>query len=65
MFNLREFLGLAYYTSRLDQFLKAFNQKNPQLSASQQKEADKYKRICQLRDNTHPSEPKKTFWDKF
>lgn len=65
MFNLREFLGLTYFVSALDQFLKAFNLKKKTLSASQRKEVEKYNRIYQLRDNPKASESKETFWDKF
>lgn len=65
MFNLREFLGLSYFVSALDQFLKAFNRKKTTLSASQRKEVEKYKRIYQLRDDPNAPAPKRTFWDKF
>lgn len=65
MFNLREFLGLAYFVSGLDQFLKAFNLKKKGLSASQRQEIDKYNRIYQLRDNPNVAETKKTLWEKF
>ena len=65
MFNIKEFLGLAYYTSELDQFLSAFDKKNTKLSASQRQEKEKYERIYQLRDNPREQEPKTTFWDNF
>lgn len=65
MFNLRAFLGLTYYTSELDQFLKEFDKKHSRLSASQHKEIEKYKIIFKKRDNANQSEPKQKFWDKF
>lgn len=65
MFNLREFLGLSYFVSALDQFLKAFDRKKTTLSASQRKEVEKYKRIYQLRDDPNAPTPKDIFWDKF
>ena len=65
MINIKEFLGLTYYTSELDQFLLNYDQKHPRLSASQRAEKDKYTRVYQLRDNPEQAEPKETFWDKF
>lgn len=65
MLNLKEFFGLTYYISALDQFLIHFDRENPKLSDSQRKEKEKYTRIYQLRDN--PNQPifKEKFWDNF
>lgn len=66
MINLKEFLGLGYYTSELDEFLENFDKNHPNLSAAQRAEAEKYQRIYRLRDNANATDPKKsTFWDKF
>lgn len=65
MINIREFLGLGYYTSGLDEFLNDFNKTHPKLSASQQKELEKYRRIYALRDNATQPETQTTLWDKF
>jgi|WetSurMetagenome_2_1015567.scaffolds.fasta_scaffold281796_3 hypothetical protein len=65
MFNIREFLGLGYYTSDLDQFLKEFDKNNAKLSASQRQEINKYHRIYQLRDKPEQTQPKETLWDQF
>ena len=65
MFNLRSFLGLDYYTSELDQFLKAYDEKHPRSSASQLREIDKYRRIARLRDQNYTESPELLFWDKF
>ncbi len=63
--NLKEFLGLNFYTSGLDQFLTGFDKTHPKLSASQHREMDKYARIYRLRDKPSESSDEKTFWDKF
>lgn len=63
--KIRELLGLAYYESPLDQFLKAFNKTHPKLSPSQKAEVEKYERIYRLRDNPMIEKIKKIFWDKF
>lgn len=66
MFNLKEFLGLGFYTSELDQFLEQYEKTHPQLSDSQRKEVEKFKRIYQLRDK--PAESTRddsNLWDKF
>lgn len=65
MINIKEFLGLLYYTSPLDSFLALFDQEHPRLSASQRKEKEKHARIVKLRDDPHYVEHKDTFWDKF
>lgn len=65
MINIREFLGLGYYVSELDGFLNDFDKNHPKLSASQQKEMDKYKRIFALRDTPQESIIHKTLWEKF
>ena len=65
MFNLREFLGLGYYTSGLDEFLASYDKNCPQLSASQRQEIEKHKKVFTLRDNPLIPQPKKKFWDNF
>lgn len=66
MINLKEFLGLGYYTSELDEFLENYDKNHPRLSASQRTELEKYQRIYSLRDNPEATDAKKaTFWDKF
>lgn len=65
MQKLKEWLGLGYYESPLDQFLKKLDEKNPKLSASQRSEKAKYTRIFALRDNANYPEPKEKFWEKF
>jgi hypothetical protein len=58
-------LGLTYYTSDIDQFLKEFDQTHPKLSASQAEEVTKYNRIFERRDYAKQQLPKTPFWDKF
>lgn len=65
MINIREFLGLNYYTSELDDFLAELAKSYPKLSPSQRKEIEKYKRIYALRDQPSPVEQTDTLWDKF
>ncbi|VVC76872.1 hypothetical protein AQUSIP_21990 [Aquicella siphonis] len=65
MINIREFLGLGYYVSELDNFLVEFDKNHTKLSASQRKEIDKYNRIYVLRDTPHKPETQKTLWDQF
>lgn len=65
MFNLKAFLGLTYYTSGLDQFLRHFDKNHTKLSASQRHEIEKSKRISCLRDLPEQSPDKSKFWDKF
>jgi hypothetical protein len=65
MISIREFLGLNYYTSELDQFLIDFDQSHSKLSASQRAEKEKYARIFELRDNPHQRDAKEHFWDNF
>lgn len=65
MFNIREFLGLGYYTSKLDKFLSSFRKKHPEPSISQRMEIEKYQRITTLRDHPIENIPKKRFWDQF
>ena len=63
--NIKEFLGLTYYVSPLDQFLKEYDKSHPKLSASQCKEKTKYAKIYQLRDNPTAPAPKDSFWEEF
>lgn len=68
MINIKEILGLTYYTSKLDQFLSDFNKTHPKLSLSQRAEIAKYENIYRLRDNpsaTAPVNEDQQFWDKF
>lgn len=65
MINIKEFLGLAYYTSDLDKFLAEFDKNHHKMSASQRKEVEKYQRIFASRDQAKSSAPKDTFWDAF
>lgn len=65
MINIKEFLGLAYYTSSLDQFLAEFNKKHSYLSASQRKEIAKYDDIYEMRDYPVDFKAPKKVWDKF
>lgn len=65
MINIREFLGLSYYSSELDNFLSEFDKKHQKMSASQCKEKQKYARVYALRDNPNQPESKETIWDKF
>lgn len=65
MINIREFLGLGYYTSGLDEFLKEFDKKNPRHSASQRKEIEKYRRVFNLRDHVQARHQAATFWENF
>ena len=65
MFNLRSFLGLDYYTSELDQFLKQYDKSHPSLTPAQKFEKDKYRRVYQLRDKADQLPQETSFWDKF
>jgi hypothetical protein len=68
MINIKDFLGLAYYTSELDQFLKYIDRQNPklsELSESQRKEKEKYAHIFQLRDDPNQPEAAEKFWVNF
>ena len=65
MINIKDFLGLTYYTSELDQFLKYIDRQNPKLSESQRKEKEKYACIFQLRDNPNQPEVAEKFWVNF
>lgn len=67
MFNIKAFLGLAYFESELDQFLHDFDRQHPGLSASQRREKQKYERIYKLRDNANAStsQPKSSLWEEF
>jgi hypothetical protein len=66
MINIKKFFGLEFYTSPLDLFLAKFRNKNPQLTASQIKETEKYNRIFELRDGTTlPAKQPDKLWDKF
>lgn len=65
MINIREFLGLGFYTSELDQFLEEYEKNHPKLTLSQRKEVEKYARIHQLRDNPTQSEKTTDIWEDF
>jgi hypothetical protein len=65
MFNLKEFLGLNYFVSGIDRFLKDYDIHHNKLSHSQKLEKDKYARIYHLRDHAEKNDTKKTFWENF
>ena len=65
MINIREFLGLEYYISEIDQFLAELDQLYPKPSASQRAEMKKYARIIELRDNPTSQSLRASTWDKF
>jgi len=65
MLNIKEFLGLAYYTSDLDRFLADFDKTHHKMSASQRKEVEKYNRIFTERDHALSTRKKETFWSLF
>jgi len=65
MINIKEFLGLTYYTSELDQFLSKIDKEMPNPSASQQAEIKKYERVFKLRDGQLEEPTNKRMWDKF
>lgn len=63
---LSKLLNLDFYVSPLDKFLNEYGRSHKELSSSQRKEVDKYKRIYNLRDNPEASEKKKgNFWNNF
>jgi len=57
------------YISEIDTFLNDFDRENPGVSASQQAEIDKFRRIAALRDQaspaTSPDHSTTTLWEKF
>ena len=63
--NIKEWLGLQYYISELDQFLTHLNRTQTKLSVSQQQEIEKYTRIFTLRDNPSTHESRDSIWDNF
>ena len=52
------------YVSEVDCFLQAFDKKHPGLSASQQKEIAKAKRVSRLRDDKTATDPSPIFPDE-
>lgn len=69
MINLRDFLGLSYYTSPLDLFLNNLRARRVTLSRSQQQEITKYQQVYTLRDSKRTLSHEKTqsisIWDQF
>lgn len=65
MTRFKAWLGLAYYTSELDQFLQTFDQSHPGLSLSQRKEVQKFARLNALRDNVQSVSHQPSFWNNF
>lgn len=66
MFNLRAFLGLTFYTSELDQFLKNYDKNHPKLTAAQTAEKTKYERIYRLRDKAlNVTKRATSLWERF
>lgn len=63
--KIKEFLGLAFYTSKLDQFLEELNKKYHKHSDSQAAESKKYQRISTLRDRATSDATQPSLWDKF
>lgn len=63
--NIKQFLGLSYYISELDAFLKELDQRHQRLSASQRAEKEKYQYIYQLRDEPSQATQPDTLWDTF
>lgn len=63
--NLKEFLGLGYYTSPLDEFLQDYDKKHNKLAKGQKQEITKYHRIFKLRDTSNTESSDLSFWDKF
>lgn len=57
--RLKTWLGLDYYVSPLDSFLKKFNDPARKLTASEQREIEKHRRLAKARDQaiTPPSQP--------
>lgn len=64
MINIKTLLGLNTYISETDLFLAELKQ-HQRLSASQQFEKEKYKRISEFRDQVKVQKDKKTFWENF
>lgn len=62
---IKDFLGLEYFTSEIDQFLIDFDHSHPKLSESQRKEKDKYQRIYALRDDPRAYIEVDDFWHNF
>lgn len=56
---------LTNFVSEIDQFLQAFDQKNPKLSTSQKREKEKYQRIYRLRDAHDHAEQSPSLWEGF
>ncbi len=63
--SIKKWLGLDYYVSPLDRFLKKYDKTHPKLSLSQRMEKNKYDRIFCLRDQPQSSSASKPFWDNF
>lgn len=56
---------LTNYVSEIDQVLQAFDREHPELSLSQQKEKEKYRRIYFLRDHIERLTTVIKLWEKF
>jgi len=65
MINIKSLLGLSYYISELDEFLKEYDKTHPKVSPYQRNEEEKYATIFTLRDHPDQSKTKESFWDKF
>lgn len=65
--KIKQWLGLTYYTSKLDEFLKNFDETHPKLSFSQRQEVNKYQHVYCLRDQVQekPKVTKKALWNHF
>lgn len=53
------------FVSDLDKFLQAWDEQHPELSASQQKEIKKHKRVQQLRDHITAADEEHKIWENF
>jgi len=62
---MRQAPKLTNYVSEVDQFLQQFDQQQPNLSKSQQKELAKYSRIHYLRDTADRPEETTKLWEGF
>jgi hypothetical protein len=65
LINIKDFLGLGYYSSNLDEFLADFDRTHHKMSASQRKEIEKYRRVFALRDHALNTPMTEIFWEKF
>jgi len=67
MTTLREFLGLSFFTSKIDTFLNNFRKNHRHLSKSQREEIVKYESVNRRRDqiDSHNSNAPQKLWEQF